>query len=388
MKREITLKIILFRYVLLFFAVLFVAFVGLGHCQVSPILGNVGNIQVFDNFGNLCPQCVLYSYVAGTTTQQATFTDSTGTVQNSNPITFNGGGRAAIWLTTGAFYKLVLCAQNDGSFCAPADVLFSSDQVPGGATGGGGGGGGAPFISNSANPATSGILRLASGDSICWRNAANSANLCVAKDTSDVLNWAGGAIKFPEIACSNSGVGFDYWCADSSTHHWKFTGNGGSQFVSPGVATAGTSGHVVTFAANGLDLQDGGQSVFYQNFEMLMVNQSSFVGTSTPVCALTQTPGAIQFCAHFIFANAHTLTRFTVIVYQAAITCTTNATVGIKDLTSGTVLLSSTPTAVGTVTVTGSVTIPAGDEIGVGLLSNSSGCAQNPGFSFLSGTYQ
>src|SRR6185437_13742461 len=95
------------------------------HAQsVSPFMG-LGNVQFEDNNGTPLVNGVLYSYQAGTTTQQATFTDATGTVQNPNPIPFTSGGRAAIWLTTGSTYKFVLCTQNDGAFCASGDILFS-----------------------------------------------------------------------------------------------------------------------------------------------------------------------------------------------------------------------------------------------------------------------
>jgi hypothetical protein len=45
--------------------------------------------------------------------------------------------------------------------------------------------------SSTSNPAGSGIIRLATGDTACWRNNANSADVCASKDTSDLLNWNG-----------------------------------------------------------------------------------------------------------------------------------------------------------------------------------------------------
>src|SRR5579863_173079 len=172
---------------------------------VFPFQG-LGNAQFFDNNGAPLTGGVLYSYQAGTSTQQATYTDSTGTTLNPNPIPFGSGARVQIWLSSGAFYKFVLCLQNDGPSCAPADVLFSVDQVPGNPAGlnlgntfiG-------TFISGSSTPATTGILRLATSDQICWRNQANTANLCIFKDANDVLGWQGDAMKFAEGACSLSG---------------------------------------------------------------------------------------------------------------------------------------------------------------------------------------
>lgn len=213
------------------FAGLLIACASFAHSQtISPFQG-LGTAQFFDNNGNLLTSGVLYSYQAGTSTQQATFTDSTGTVVNANPLPFGSGARISIWLTAGAYYKFVLCSQNDGAFCAPSDVLFSVDQVPG-SPGGSSSGSSTftgTFISGTANPATSGLLRLATGDQICWRNTAGTANLCIFKDGSDVLGWQGGSIKFPEVTCSNTGANYDYLCADNSAHRWKMANNGGGQ---------------------------------------------------------------------------------------------------------------------------------------------------------------
>lgn len=49
----------------------------------------------------------LYTYVAGTTTLQATYTDSTATTANTNPIILDSRGEANVWLG-GAIYKFVL----------------------------------------------------------------------------------------------------------------------------------------------------------------------------------------------------------------------------------------------------------------------------------------
>lgn len=53
----------------------------------------------------------LYTYAAGTTTPQATYTDSTAATANSNPIVLDSRGEANIWLT-GANYKFKLTDAN------------------------------------------------------------------------------------------------------------------------------------------------------------------------------------------------------------------------------------------------------------------------------------
>jgi hypothetical protein len=49
----------------------------------------------------------LYTYIAGTTTLQATYTDSTAATANTNPIILDSRGEANVWLG-GAIYKFVL----------------------------------------------------------------------------------------------------------------------------------------------------------------------------------------------------------------------------------------------------------------------------------------
>jgi len=54
----------------------------------------------------------VYSYAAGTTTPAATYTDSTGATQNTNPVTLNARGEANIWIPVGQAYKFVVTDSN------------------------------------------------------------------------------------------------------------------------------------------------------------------------------------------------------------------------------------------------------------------------------------
>jgi hypothetical protein len=80
---------------------------------LSPIGGVAG--QFFDNNGNPLVGGKLFTYAAGTTTPQATFTSALGITPHSNPIILNGGGRVPgeIWLTDGLQYKFVLFSSTD-----------------------------------------------------------------------------------------------------------------------------------------------------------------------------------------------------------------------------------------------------------------------------------
>lgn len=72
--------------------------------------------QFFDNSGVPLTGGKLYSYAAGTTTPQATYTTSTGNTAHTNPIVLNSAGRVAtgeIWVTAGQNYKFVLYTSTD-----------------------------------------------------------------------------------------------------------------------------------------------------------------------------------------------------------------------------------------------------------------------------------
>lgn len=78
-----------------------------------------------DNSGAPCAGCLLYTYVAGGTTPQATYTTSNGATPNANPVVLDSAGRANVWLIPGATYRFDL--ETAGSV-----LMWSVDNVPGG----------------------------------------------------------------------------------------------------------------------------------------------------------------------------------------------------------------------------------------------------------------
>lgn len=81
--------------------------------SLSP-LGGAG-WQFFNDNGIPLAGGLLYSYLAGTTTPATTYTSSTGSTANSNPIVLNAAGRPPyeIWLDGINAYKLVLKTSAD-----------------------------------------------------------------------------------------------------------------------------------------------------------------------------------------------------------------------------------------------------------------------------------
>lgn len=275
--------------------------------QVPVVIAPPPKLQFFTATGQPLSLGCVFSYVSGTTTALATYTDHTGTVLNANPVPLNaggfaGGGSSGIWLQAGVAYTLKVVS-NGGTNCASGSTQYTIDGIGGGGatlttvvtfsatptfvlqaqnqlfemtltgnaasnpltavgivapsivtfqlTQDGTGGhtfgwpvnviGGAPiglganqvttqmfvwngtnataigpattgsgpqlstgaitangnvtgnaFISSAANPAGAGVVRMESTGTACWRNNANSGDVCASKDTSDNLIYPNG----------------------------------------------------------------------------------------------------------------------------------------------------------------------------------------------------
>jgi hypothetical protein len=82
--------------------------------------------QFFDDNGNILSGGKIYTYAAGTTTPQTTYTSSLGTAANPNPIILDSSGRLPedMWLSAGLTYRFVLKDVNDVQ-------LGEYDDIPG-----------------------------------------------------------------------------------------------------------------------------------------------------------------------------------------------------------------------------------------------------------------
>lgn len=70
---------------------------------------------VLDNNGAIAVNAKIYTYVAGTSTQAATWSDQAMTVSNGNPIIADGSGRFVAYLLPGASYKFVYQTSDGGA---------------------------------------------------------------------------------------------------------------------------------------------------------------------------------------------------------------------------------------------------------------------------------
>src|SRR5262245_34573294 len=77
----------------------------------------------------------LFTYIAGTSTKQSTWTDSTQTVTNANPLPLDANGFAAaassasVWLDPTLVYKFVWAPANDTD--PPSSPIRSVDNIRG-----------------------------------------------------------------------------------------------------------------------------------------------------------------------------------------------------------------------------------------------------------------
>lgn len=69
----------------------------------------------------------LFTYIAGTSTKQATWTDSTQSVQNANPLPLDSGGVGYIWGDPTVNYKFVWALPNDTD--PPTSPIRTVDNI-------------------------------------------------------------------------------------------------------------------------------------------------------------------------------------------------------------------------------------------------------------------
>ena len=77
--------------------------------NLSPLGGAAS--QFLDNNGVILSGGKVYTYAAGTTTPQISYTSSSGTTPHANPIILDSAGRVPggeIWLTNGLVYKFTI----------------------------------------------------------------------------------------------------------------------------------------------------------------------------------------------------------------------------------------------------------------------------------------
>lgn len=96
---------------------------------LSPVFG--AGAQLFSNQGIVLSGGKIYTYQAGTTTPLGTWTDSTQTVSNANPIILDSTGRLTteIWLQESSTYKFILTDADDNPLGIAWDNIAGLNDI-------------------------------------------------------------------------------------------------------------------------------------------------------------------------------------------------------------------------------------------------------------------
>ena len=97
--------------------------------NLSPLGGAAS--QFLDNNGVILTGGKIYTYAAGTTTPQATYTSVSGATPHANPIILDSAGRVPggeIWLTDGSVYKFVI-ETSTGSLLGTYDNITGINDI-------------------------------------------------------------------------------------------------------------------------------------------------------------------------------------------------------------------------------------------------------------------
>lgn len=127
---------------LILFIVCWVTVVGMRElsvlAQVYLPMPGPPRMQFLDSSGNPVNAGKLHSFVTGTSTPLATYTDSTGATTNANPTVLDSAGRATIFLSSSVSYRFRLDTSADVTVWGPIDgvrvaavdsILGTANQV-------------------------------------------------------------------------------------------------------------------------------------------------------------------------------------------------------------------------------------------------------------------
>lgn len=113
------------------FFVLLVGYFGAIDAGSQVILAPTPQLQFFDQSARPLAFGCVFTYISGTTTALATYTDSTGATLNPNPVPLSAGGSANIWIQAGLAYTFRVKAAG-GTNCASGTTLYTVNGIGGG----------------------------------------------------------------------------------------------------------------------------------------------------------------------------------------------------------------------------------------------------------------
>ena len=93
--------------------------------MATTILSPTPVFKAFDNNGIPLFNGQLFTYQAGTTTPLVTYTDSTGSTPNANPVVLNSRGEGNVWIPPNTAYKFVLEDSSGNTIWTVDNIIIS-----------------------------------------------------------------------------------------------------------------------------------------------------------------------------------------------------------------------------------------------------------------------
>lgn len=236
--------------------------------MATGLLSPIGLIlQAFTDQGVVLSGGKVYTYVAGTTTPVVTYTSSSLTVANSNPIVLQSNGRlpASVWAASGTVIKMVLTDSSGAVISGGTiDNLPLINDVPTGTL---------TTLAVSGNTSVGGTLSVTGATTL-----SGGLTVAGASALTGALTVNGSAAT-PEVAVTFSATAMSVNCALSNVFSTTLTAN---VTVAPSLSNP-TNGQTINWFLT----QDGTGS-------RTMTWPASFVWPSASAGVLTTTAGGVD----------------------------------------------------------------------------------------------
>lgn len=200
------------------------------------VLLTAPRIRFLDSNGAPLVGGKIYTYIAGTTTPQATYTNAGGLTPNSNPVILDSAGYADIWIV--GSYKIVVHDSAD-------NLISSTDNITGFTTGATGASflDGAFTLQNSSDPTKQVVFNLAaigSGDTV--QIGVPNGNFTLVS-TSLPQVWTAAQVEAVSMITYGPTITPDF----SLGNNFQLQLAGNSVIVNPVNPTAGQSGNLYIY---------------------------------------------------------------------------------------------------------------------------------------------
>jgi len=190
--------------------------------------------QFLDNNGNPLSFGKIETYIAGSSTQLKTYTDSTGTTENTNPIILDSTGRADIWLSNSSNYKFIIKDSND-------TIIRTVDNVE-------------PVGGGSSGSNTDQYVKITSADTTS--DYLNAKIIAGSNITTQVQSLSG--VESLLISAGNSNWDNVYTSVNSTSGNWD------SVYSSVNTTSGNWDSTYTTVNANSASWQVGGSDTQVQ----------------------------------------------------------------------------------------------------------------------------